>query len=61
MTARKLTAEEVQQTYAKTIALGRYGQAEEFANAALFLFSNAARYITGASLQVDGGLVKSVF
>jgi 3-oxoacyl-[acyl-carrier protein] reductase len=55
------SAEDVQATYAKTIALGRYGEAEEFANAALFLFSNAARYITGASLQVDGGLVKSVF
>jgi 3-oxoacyl-[acyl-carrier protein] reductase len=55
------SAEEVQASHAKTIALGRYGQPEEFANAALFLFSNAARYITGASLQVDGGLVRSVF
>lgn len=45
---------------AKLIPLGRYGQPEEFANAAVFLLSNAARYITGASLQVDGGLVRAV-
>ncbi len=44
----------------KTIALGRYGQVEEFANAAVFLLSDAAAYITGASLLVDGGLVKGV-
>jgi 3-oxoacyl-[acyl-carrier protein] reductase len=45
---------------AKLIPLGRYGQPEEFANAAVFLLSDAARYITGASLQVDGGLVRAV-
>jgi 3-oxoacyl-[acyl-carrier protein] reductase len=47
--------------YAKIIPLGRYGDPVEFGNAAVFLFSDAARYITGASLQVDGGLVRGVF
>jgi 3-oxoacyl-[acyl-carrier protein] reductase len=55
-----LSADEVQVNYAKTIPLGRYGQPDEFANAAVFLFSDAARYITGASLQVDGGMLKGV-
>ncbi len=39
---------------AKTF-LGRIGQAREVAHAALFLASNEASYITGASLMVDGG------
>lgn len=54
------SAEDVRAAYSKTIPLGRYGEPEEFANAAVFLFSDAARYITGASLQVDGGMIRSV-
>jgi len=42
------------------IPLGRYGQPEEFAHAAVFLLSDSASYITGATLQVDGGLIRSV-
>lgn len=40
---------------ASNTALGRSGTADEAANAAVFLASNAASYITGASLTVDGG------
>jgi len=54
------SADDVKATYSKIIPLGRYGAPHEFGNAAVFLFSDAARYITGASLQVDGGLIKSV-
>ena len=59
-TANGISADEVKASYAKVIPLGRYGAPEEFGSAAVFLFSDAARYITGASLQVDGGLTKSV-
>lgn len=54
------SADEVRTTYSKSIPIGRYGTPDEFAHAAVFLFSDAARYITGASLQVDGGMIRSV-
>ncbi|HYM22030.1 MAG TPA: SDR family oxidoreductase [Vicinamibacterales bacterium] len=44
---------------AASIPLGRYGAPEEFGRMAAFLLSDAAAYITGATVQVDGGLIKS--
>jgi len=51
---------DVERSVQADIALGRYGTPEEYANAAVFLLSDAAAYITGATLQVDGGLIRSV-
>ena len=48
----------VEQFYAergKEIPLGRVGRAEEVANAIAFLASGAASYITGSSINLDGG------
>jgi 3-oxoacyl-[acyl-carrier protein] reductase len=42
----------------KESPLGRIGTPEEFANAAVFLVSPAASYITGVMLTVDGGMYK---
>ena len=39
------------------IPLKRVGTADEVANAALFLLSDEASYITGVALPVDGGYV----
>ena len=43
-----------------TIPLGRYGTPDEFGQMAAFLLSDAAAYVTGASVQVDCGLLRGV-
>ncbi len=40
------------------VPLGRFGEAEEVANVALFLLSNAASYVTASEHAVDGGMTK---
>jgi 3-oxoacyl-[acyl-carrier protein] reductase len=55
-----VSLEEQQRKMAATIPLGRYGDAAEFASAAVFLLSDAASYVTGATLQVDGGMLHGV-
>ena len=42
------------------IPMGRYGEADEFGRVGAFLLSNAASYMTGATVQVDGGQIRSV-
>lgn len=46
---------------ASSIPLQRYGTVQDIANAGVFLFSEAASYVTGAVLIVDGGEVRSFF
>ena len=43
-----------------TIPVGRYGNPEEFADAVAFLASARAAYITGTTLRVDGGMIRSI-
>lgn len=45
----------------KIIPMGRLGRPYEIASAVVFLCSEAASYITGVALQVDGGYIKSIF
>ena len=55
MNAHAYTAE-VRRTYEERIPLGRIATAEEVAGTVLFLATDAARYVTGHELVVDGGL-----
>jgi NAD(P)-dependent dehydrogenase (short-subunit alcohol dehydrogenase family) len=48
---------DVRHAYEQRVALGHIAAPEEIADAAVFLASDAARYVTGHELLVDGGLV----
>jgi len=56
--ANGTSVEEETRRQVEQSALGRIGQPEEFAKAAVFLVSPAASYITGVMLNVDGGIYK---
>ncbi|GMQ94339.1 MAG: SDR family oxidoreductase [Acidimicrobiia bacterium] len=58
---RGATPDDVSRASRAAIPLGRYGVPDEFASAAVFLVSPAASFITGATLAVDGGALKSIF
>lgn len=53
--APNLTWEEYSQKVGETIPLGRIGNTEEAANVITFLASDASSYVTGTSINIDGG------
>ncbi|HCY12215.1 MAG TPA: 3-oxoacyl-ACP reductase [Gammaproteobacteria bacterium] len=55
------TFEDVWAERSAAIPLGRFGEADEFGRAGAFLLSDAASYITGETLVVDGGAMKTVW
>jgi 3-oxoacyl-[acyl-carrier protein] reductase len=55
------TEDEARKQAARKNALGRFGKPEELANAVVFLCSERASYITGVSLNLDGGRLKGLW
>jgi len=56
-----LSAAETRQQGIQQIPVGALGRPEDFASLAAWLLSPASRYITGQTITVDGGMVKSIF
>lgn len=54
------TVDEIAAAARATIPAGRYGDVREFADVACFLASERASYVTGATIRVDGGAIRSV-
>ncbi len=55
-----MTVEEATQRFPQEAGIARYGEPEEIAELMAFLVSPGARWMTGSSLRMDGGEVKSI-
>ena len=55
-----LTKDEWYERRGKSIPVGRVGEAEEAANVIAFLASDAASYVTGSSIHIDGGSAATI-
>jgi len=51
-------ADDLRSAYSAMVPLGRLGRVEELASAALFLASDDSSFVTGISLEVDGGMAQ---
>jgi len=60
-TKEGIDAGEVRKRWESEIPLGRLAEPREFAAMAAFLVSERASYITGSSIAVDGGWIRSLF
>jgi 3-oxoacyl-[acyl-carrier protein] reductase len=56
----KMTVEEATAKFPKEAGIARYGEPEEIAELMAFLVSPGARWMTGSTLRMDGGEVKSI-
>ena len=57
---KQITPEEIRALAESGIPLGRYGTTEEFGRMASFLLSPAASFVTGTTIAVDGGMLKTI-
>jgi 3-oxoacyl-[acyl-carrier protein] reductase len=58
--AHNLTVEEAMKRFPDEVGISRFGRPEEIADLMAFLVSPAAKWMTGASLRMDGGEIKGI-
>jgi 3-oxoacyl-[acyl-carrier protein] reductase len=57
---RNESPESIIRAWEESVPLRRLGEVEEFANLVVFLASERASYITGTSIQIDGGYYRGL-
>jgi 3-oxoacyl-[acyl-carrier protein] reductase len=55
-----ISADQAKAQSVGAIPMGRYGETPEYGRVAAFILSDAASYMTGSTVQVDGGAIRSV-
>jgi 3-oxoacyl-[acyl-carrier protein] reductase len=58
--AKNLSEEEIRKSRIEAIPMKRLGRPAEYAYLAAFLASDFAAYITGTTIPIDGGLLRSL-
>jgi 3-oxoacyl-[acyl-carrier protein] reductase len=58
--AHNLTVEEAVRKFPEEVGIARFGKPEEIADLLAYLVSPAARWMTGASVRMDGGEIKGI-
>jgi 3-oxoacyl-[acyl-carrier protein] reductase len=58
--AHDMTVEEAIEKFPETVGISRFGKPEEIADLLGFLVSPAAKWLTGASVRMDGGEIKGI-
>jgi NAD(P)-dependent dehydrogenase (short-subunit alcohol dehydrogenase family) len=58
--AHNMTVEEATKQFPQEAGISRYGQPEEIAGLLAFMVSPGAKWMTGASVRMDGGEIKAV-